>query len=158
MRRRHVLAALSATLLPTAGCVGSPSDTGDGGPTTVRSEADTETSPPAASPTPTASPTPRTTTEACGWPTMCEGSTLLELFLSVDYERAVTLRLGCRSEPVTVDPGRYHEVVREEDGEECAVTVAADGETLYETSVSGSEHVTVRIDETGAVDAETVVL
>lgn len=89
---------------------------------------------------------------------MCTGSTLLELFVDADYDHPVTLRLGCRSDPVTVEPGRYHEVIREVDGEECAVTVSADGETLYETTVSGSEHVTVRADENGAVDVETAVL
>ncbi|MFC7071045.1 hypothetical protein [Halobaculum lipolyticum] len=160
MHRRRVLAACSVALLPAAGCVAGPTDSADGATTTARSGPDTDTPTPtdSSASTPTPSSTPRTTTEECEWPTMCAGTTLLELFLDVDYERPVTLRLDCRSEPVTVDPGRYHEVIREEDGEECAVTVAADGETLYETTVSGSEHVTVRIDHTGAVDVETAVL
>ena len=89
---------------------------------------------------------------------MCSGSTLLELFVDADYEHTVTLRLGCRSTAVTVDPDRYHAVTREEDGEECNVVVSAGGKDRYETVVSGSEQVTLRVDETGEVAVSVVVL
>lgn len=150
MYRRRALAVLATALLPAAGCLGGPTDAPDGATATARSETGTPES--------MSSPTPRTTTERCDWPNMCAGSTLLELFVDTDYEHTVTLRLGCRSTAVTVDPGRHHAVTREEDGEECDVVVSASGEDRYETVVSGAERVTLRIDETGEVDVSVVVL
>lgn len=152
MERRAFLTALSP-LVVLPGCV----DDGSGRPS--------ETEPPApepnASDSTTTEPTetePTATTDECGWPQFCEGSTMVEVSVSASFSGDVVLVPGCRDEEVAVQPGETVTVTREVDAEECDVTLYVDDEEVYSRHIPDYESTTLEVDADGAVHEETMVL
>lgn len=134
-RRRFLSLSVSALSVSLAGCT-------DG---TVADWAATET------------PTPDDSEPGC-WPSMCEGTQIIEVDVHSDFSGTAVLEAGCRSEAVTIRSGESVQIRREEDAEKCGVTLHIDDEKVYGEYVEGHASVTVTVDSDGEVDEERVML
>lgn len=152
MNRRKFLSA-TALSISLPGCIG------DGGGT---AESDSPTANPAetehskATATETEEPSPEVATPACGR-SMCEGTKLADVVVSNGFSSDVLFELNCRSEDFSIQPGGSVEVVREEDGETCRISLSVGGEELYSEIIQDHERVSLTVDSNGEVDEEWVV-
>jgi hypothetical protein len=98
MGRRRLL-ALAA--LSVSGCLTHGSGPRGGSETPTEPPADTPTATPTDAPTPTDTPSPiPTATDGCEWPSMCEGSQLVEVVVDADFSGRWT--------PSSTDPRPDH--------------------------------------------------
>ena len=96
--------------------------------------------------------------EAGCWPSMCQGTQIIEVRVSSEFSGSAVLETSCRDEAASILPGESVNIVREEDGEECGVTLSIDDEPVYDDRVEGHTSVTVTVGPTGGVDVERVML
>jgi len=150
MNRREVL-ALAALSTAVSGCLAS--DPVDSGPDTTT---ETQTDTPTPTPTDTATPSP-TATDDCQWPTMCEGSQLVEVAVKRGFAGDVTLEANCRGETYGVEPGESVRIDRHVDGERCRIALTVDGETVYSEDLPDYKRVTLTVAPNGEVDVEAIV-
>lgn len=132
MERRELLGFI-CPLVALSGCVSDPAESGPG------SES-------------------RTTTDDCGWPQFCEGSTIVEVFVSSRFSGEVVLEAGCRDEDVEVRPGETKTVTRQVDAEACDIALYVDDREAYADTIQDYESTTLEVNSNGEVFDETVEL
>lgn len=89
---------------------------------------------------------------------MCEGTQIVDVHVHSGFSDSAVLGVGCRGDDVTLRPGESVQIRREEDGEDCGVTLYIDGEKVYGEHVEGYVSSTVTVDSDGDVDEERVML
>lgn len=134
-RRQFLSRALPAVSITLAGC--AQGDSND----------ETETS----------TPRPDGTAPGC-WPSMCEGTQLIEVDISSSFSGSAVLEPSCRSDTLELEAGESVQLRRESDGEECGVTLFIDDEQAYSEYIEGHVSVTVTVESDGAIDEERVML
>lgn len=152
MNRRRFL-SFSALSISVSGCIaGTP-----GGETETDSPTSNPTETPGNTATETERPSPDGETPEC-WPSMCEGTTLVEVVVNADFSGSVVLEADCRGEDVPIQPGESVEIVRTEDAESCGITLFVADEQAYSDDIEGYESVTLTVRSNGDVDEEFVVV
>lgn len=144
VKRRRLLAVVGA--LATAGLGGCPGD-GDGG---------------GAAETPanrTATPTETATERKARTPspdpyTMPAGSGVVAVTVHPDFEGEVEFSARCRGIDTAIPGGERTEVVRNEAGESCGVSVEVDGEAVLDRVIHGYESARLTVTADGDVDEE----
>ena len=101
---------------------------------------------------------PNTTTDECGWPQFCEGSTMVEVRVNFGFSGDVVLETGCRDEDFEIQPGETKTIKRQVDAETCDVAIYIDGQEAYRDTIQDYESTTLTINASGEVDVETVEL
>lgn len=135
---------------PTSTATRTPPPSGTATPTDTATTTDTPTATDAATPAPGGP-------GDCEWPDMCEGSQIVQVTVSAEFSGDVVLHPDCRDEEFAVEPGDSVGIGRQVDGEECAITLTADGETVHSETVEGHEQVTLTVTADGDVQKESVV-
>jgi hypothetical protein len=92
------------------------------------------------------------------WPSMCAGTKIIEVYVSSSLSGTAVLEASCRDESLSIQSGESVQLVREEDAEECGVTLFIDDEQVYSERVEGHASVTLTVRRNGEVDEERVVL
>lgn len=133
MNRRQFL-SLSALTIPLGGCMGGISGSGT----------DPETT------------SPEPATPDC-WPSMCEGTQIVEVIVESGVTGSVVMKTDCREKTFSIQPGESVQIDRREDAEACGVTVLVDDEQVYTEDIGGYERRTVTIRSDGTVDEEGIV-
>lgn len=151
MNRRRFLST-SALAMSLSGCLGG--HFGDG--TESPSAASNATETPRTTATETETPSPGATTPEC-WPSLCEGTTLVEVVVAQGFSGDVVLNADCRDEEFSVRPGESVQIDREADAEICDVVLSIDGERAFSDTVEGYEVVTLTVTADGDVDDEWIV-
>jgi hypothetical protein len=106
--------------------------------------------------TETATSSPEATAPGCS-SSMCEGTQIIDVSVSSDFSGTAVLETSCRDEAVSIRSGESVTIVREEDGEECGVTLFIDDQEVYGEYVEGHVSVTVTVGPDGEVDEERVM-
>lgn len=101
---------------------------------------------------------PNTTTDECGWPQFCEGSTMVEVIVSSGLSGDVVLEAGCRDEDFEIRPGGTKTIKRQVDAETCDIAIYIDDQEAYKDIIQDYESTTLTVNSSGEVDAETVEL
>lgn len=133
-RRQCLVLSISALSAPLAGCT-------DG------SSADAEE----------AETSPGSADSSC-WPSMCEGTQLIEVDVDSAFSGTVILEASCRDEAVSIQSGESVRIIREEDGADCGVTLSIDDEQVYNEYIEDHVSVSVTVTSNGEVDDETVMV
>lgn len=105
----------------------------------------------------TETPSPEDSEPGCGL-SMCEGTQIIEVRVNSDFSGTTVLGAGCRGENVTIQSGESVQIIREEDGEECGVSLYIDDEEVYGEYIEDHVSVTVTVNSNGEVDEERVML
>lgn len=132
MERRELLAFI-CPLVALPGCVSVPSESGP------ESESGT-------------------TTDDCGWPQFCEGSTIVEVFVSSGFSGEVVLEAECRDEEFEIRPGETKTVTRQVDAEACGIALYVNAREAYSDTIQDYESTTLEVNSNGEVFDETVEL
>lgn len=152
MNRRKFLST-TALSISLSGCLEGGEDTAESDSPTSK-PAETEHSSNTA--TETEVPSPEVVTPPCGR-SMCEGTKLVDVVVAHDFSDDVVFELNCRNEDFSIEPGESVEIVREEDGESCRISLSAGGEEVYSEIIQDHERVSLTVDSNGEVDEEWVV-
>ncbi len=89
---------------------------------------------------------------------MCEGSTIVEVYVDRDYSEQVVLDAACRDDETEVEPGETIRIEREVNGDACDVQLSADDSVVFDRDIPGHQSTTIRVTETGEIEEETVVI
>lgn len=89
---------------------------------------------------------------------MCAGTQIIEVRVDSGISGTAVLAASCRDEPLSIQSGESVELVREEDAEECGVTLSIDDEQVYSERIEGHASVTLTVKRDGEVAEEWVVL
>ena len=106
--------------------------------------------------TTTETPSPEGATPEC-WPSMCEGTKLVEVVVAHGFSSDVILRADCRGEEYSIQLGESVQIGRTEDAETCGISLSIDGEQKVGENIEGHESLTLTIDSNGEVEEEWVV-
>lgn len=150
MNRRQFFSLTSSTILVSlAGCRQNNSE--DGAETDTTSTEITENE-----------PEPETSSSGGSvpgcWPSMCAGTQIIEVHVNSGFSGTAVLEASCKDDSFPLQSGESVELVREEDGEECGVTLFIDDEPVYSERVEGHASVTLTVKRDNEVEEEIVVL
>ena len=134
-RRQFLSLSVSALSVSLAGCTGGYVEDG--------TESET--------------PSPEGSDSGCG-ESMCKGTQIIEVHVSSDFSGTAVLGVGCRDEDITIQSGDSVQIIREEDGEDCGVTLYLDDEKVYGEYIEGHASITVTVNSNGEVEEEGVML
>lgn len=154
MNRRQFL-SISAFSVSLSGCIEGDFDgtTENNSPTSKVTGTET----PRNTDTETETPSPEGATPDC-WPSMCEGTKLVEVVVGHAFSGEVVLQAECRGEAFSVQAGQSVQVAREEDAETCGISVSVDGEQVFRENVEDYESVTLTVSSNGEIDDEWAVI
>ena len=82
---------------------------------------------------------------------------MIEVDVHPGFSGTVVLEASCRDDPVSIHSGESVQIVREEDGETCGVTLLIDEEEVYDNRIDGHTSVTVTVSSDGEIDEEGVM-
>jgi len=154
MNRRQFL-AVSALSIPLSGCLDT--EGGDTAGTNSPTEAATEPVRATTSETKTETPPTDGATPAC-WPSMCEGTKLVEVSVAHGFSGELVFQPGCRDEAVSIQSGKSVQIDRKADAETCEVRLSINGERAFTEKIEEYESLTLRIDANGNVESTWVAL
>lgn len=100
----------------------------------------------------------RTTTDECGWPQFCKGSTIVDVMVSTRFSGEVMLEAECRGEDFEIQSGETKTITRQADAETCNVTLSVNNEEAYNATIQDYESTTLEVNSHGEVYKETVEL
>jgi hypothetical protein len=144
VNRRQFL-SISAFSISLSGCI-----EGDSGGTT-------ETETPRNTATETGTPSPEGVTPEC-WPSMCEGTKLVEVVVASGFSGDVILQVECRDKEFSIQPGEPVQIDRKQDAETCGISLSIDGEQVFSENVEDYESVTLTVNSNGEVEDEWIVV
>lgn len=99
-----------------------------------------------------------TTTDDCGWPQFCKGSTIVEVRVSSRFSGEVVLETECRGESFEIQPGETKTITRQVDAETCDIALSVDNQEAYSDTVQNYESTTLEVNSSGEVYDETIEL
>jgi hypothetical protein len=154
MNRRQFL-TISAISISLSGClegnIGGITEESTPTPKVERTDISRKTA------TETETPPPEGVTPEC-WPSMCEGTTLVEVVVAHDFSGDVTLQADCRGEEFSIQSGESVQIARDGDAETCGIDLSIDGEQVFSDDVEDYEMVTLTVSSNGDVEDEWVVI
>lgn len=153
MNRRQFL-SFSALSISLSGCI--EGDVGDATENNPQTSTAAETETPRITTTETETPSPEGATPEC-WPSMCEGTELVEVVVANDFSGDVVLNAECRAKEFSIPSGESVQIVREEDAETCNISLSINGEQVVSEHIEDYESVTLTVRSNGEVDDEWLV-
>lgn len=150
MKRRTVLVAVGVlATVGLGGCLGDGDGNGGGDARTAANR----------TATPTATATDRDVTTPSPDPyTMQAGSVIVAVTVDPDFDGEVQFTADCREMEVVIPSGERAEVVRDEPGESCPVSLTIDGETALSETIYGYESARLTVTADGELDGGRIML
>lgn len=151
MNRRQFL-SISALSICLSGCV----EWGFDAATENNSPAPNTTETPSNTATDTGAPPSEVSTPEC-WPSMCEGSKLVEVQVVGGFSGDVVLTATCQNKELSVSPGESVRINREADAEVCGISLYIDGKHVFSDRVSSHQSLNLTVDSNGEVTERWIV-
>lgn len=153
MNRRQLLTVFGLSM-PISGCIEGTSDGAtEENPQTSKA---TVTETPRNTATETKTPSPEGATPEC-WPSMCEGTKLVEVVVEDGFSGDVVLKAECRAEEFSIPSGESVKIDREEEAETCKIALSVNGEQVVSEYIEGYERGTLTVRSNGDVVDEWIV-
>ncbi|WP_154021046.1 hypothetical protein [Haloarcula sp. CBA1127] len=151
MNRRQLL-SISALSIPLSGCVEWDFD----GTTENNSPAPKATDTPSKTATETGTPPSEVSTPEC-WPSMCEGSKLVEVQVVGGFSGAVVIIAICQDKELSIHPGQSVQINRDTDAQTCRIVLSVDGKQAFSETVNSHQSVNLTVDSDGEVTERWIV-
>ncbi|MDQ2071463.1 hypothetical protein RBH20_02805 [Haloarcula sp. H-GB4] len=151
MNRRQLL-SISALSIPLTGCVKWDFD----GATENNSPAQKMTETPSKTATETGTTPSEVSTPEC-WPSMCEGSQLVEAQVVGGFSGAVVLIATCRDKELSIQAGEPVRINRDTDAQTCRIVLSVDGKQEFSETVNSHQSVNLTVGSDGEMTERWIV-